>query len=230
MMRSRQRFLNGGYYQTLADGIISALIKTPLGFQQTLLDIGCGEGYYLQQLRNAAMSGDANLQLLGLDISKIGVRLAAKRSLNAQLLVDSAYKIPLFENSIDTALSVFSPICPNETARVLSNGGILIMVGPGEDHLTGLTAHIYDQHQPHSGNFKILDEHADFTLVDKVEIKAEINVEGEEILDLLTMTPYYWHTSVKQQALLATLDKLSTPIHFYLRTYECIKPSNKTEK
>ena len=30
MMRSRQRFLNGGYYQTLADGIISGLKKLRL--------------------------------------------------------------------------------------------------------------------------------------------------------------------------------------------------------
>jgi 23S rRNA (guanine745-N1)-methyltransferase len=220
MMRSRQRFLNGGYYQTLADGIISALIKTPLGFQQTLLDIGCGEGYYLQQLRDAAMSGDANLQLLGLDISKIGVRLAAKGALNAQLIVGSAYKLPLFGNSIDTALSVFSPICPNETTRVLSTGGILIMVGPGEEHLTGLTSYIYDQHQPHEGNFKAMDEHPSFSLQSQIQIKSMITVKGTDIFDLLTMTPYYWHSTADQQEKLSSLDQLITPIHFYLRVYQ----------
>ena len=37
MMRSRQRFLNGGYYQTLADGIISGVKHKPrLGFQSNL--------------------------------------------------------------------------------------------------------------------------------------------------------------------------------------------------
>ena len=87
-MRSRQRFLNGGYYQALADGIISGLKQTPFGFNQTLLDIGCGEGYYLNQLHDAAINDSANLQLLGLDISKAGVRLAAKRKLGAQLVVD----------------------------------------------------------------------------------------------------------------------------------------------
>ena len=222
-MRSRQRFLNGGYYQALANGIISALIKTPLGLQQTLLDIGCGEGYYLQQLRHAAMTSNTHLQLLGLDISKIGIRLAAKRTLSAQLLVDSAYQIPLFENSIDTALSVFSPICPNETARVLTSGGILIMVGPGEEHLTGLTSYIYDQHQPHEGNFKAMDEHSSLSLQNQTQIKSIITVKGADIFDLLTMTPYYWHSTADQQKALSSLDQLITPIHFYLRVYQKVK-------
>ena len=222
-MRSRQRFLNGGYYQALVDGIVSALIKTPLGLHQTLLDIGCGEGYYLQQLRNTAMSDNADLQLLGLDISKIGVRLAAKRALSAQLLVDSAYKLPMFDNSLDTALSVFSPICPNETARVLTTDGILIMAGPGEEHLTGLTSHIYDKHQPHEGNFKAMDEHPSFNLQNQIQIKSMITVNGADIFDLLTMTPYYWHSSADQQKKLWSLDQLITPIHFYLRVYQKVK-------
>jgi 23S rRNA (guanine745-N1)-methyltransferase len=220
MMRSRQRFLNGGYYQTLADGIISGLKQTPLGFNQTLLDIGCGEGYYLNQLHDAAINDFANLQLLGLDISKAGVRLAAKRKLGAQLVVDSAYKIPLFANSVDAVLSIFSPICPNETARVLKVDGILIMVGPGEEHLTGLTSHIYEQHEPHEGNFKITDEHSNFTLLEQIEIKSVVTVKGSDIFDLLTMTPYYWHSTAEQQQLLAALDQLITPIHFYLRVYK----------
>ncbi|MBT3672368.1 MAG: methyltransferase domain-containing protein [Porticoccaceae bacterium] len=220
MIKSRQRFLNGGYYQPLADAITTAVNNCPLGFGQNLLDIGCGEGYYLEQLRNAAKSSNASLKLLGLDISKAAVRLAAKRKLDAQLVVDSAYKIPLFDNSIDTALSVFSPICPEETARILSTDGFLLMVGPGEEHLTGLTAHIYEQHQPHSGNFKVLDEHPVFDLKEQIDVKTGITVKGPDILDLLTMTPYYWHTSAEQQEKLAALPLLTTPIHFSLRIYQ----------
>jgi 23S rRNA (guanine745-N1)-methyltransferase len=220
MIKSRQRFLNGGYYQPLADAISNTINNCPLSFEQTLLDIGCGEGYYLQQLRNIAERSNANLELLGLDVSKAGVRLAAKRKLNALLVVDSAYKIPLFDHSVDTVLSVFSPISPEETARVLKTDGYLIMVGPGEEHLTGLTAHIYDQHQPHAGNFKALDDHPAFALQEQIEIKATITVNGADIFDLLTMTPYYWHASAEQQSKLSALDQLTTPIHFYLRIYQ----------
>ena len=220
MIRSRQRFLNGGYYQLLSDAISSTINKCPLSFEQKLLDIGCGEGYYLQQLRNIAERSNAHLELLAVAVDQAGVRLAAKRKLNALLIVDSAYKIPLFDHSIDTALSVFSPICPNETTRVLSTGGILIMVGPGEEHLTGLTSYIYDQHQPHEGNFKAMDEHPSFSLQSQIQIKSMITVKGTDIFDLLTMTPYYWHSTADQQEKLSSLDQLITPIHFYLRIYQ----------
>ena len=50
-----------------------------------------------------------------------------------------------------------------------------------------------------------------------------ITVNGADIFDLLTMTPYYWHSSADQQKKLWSLDQLITPIHFYLRVYQKVK-------
>jgi 23S rRNA (guanine745-N1)-methyltransferase len=218
MIRSRQRFLSAGYYSALSEAIVRLIANSAQGFNQSIIDLGCGEGHYMQQLRNAS----ADLRLLGIDISKFAVRLAAKRKLNARLVVDSAFKIPLFENRMDSAISVFSPISSEETARILKPGGTLIMVGPGEQHLSGLTKHIYDKNVPHAGNpFEAVTE---FSLRESIEIKQDISVQGSEILDLLTMTPYYWHTRPEQQEMLAKLDNLDTPIHFYINVYENVSP------
>lgn len=218
MIRSRQRFLNAGYYQDLAKAIIAHLGEQD-GEQlvdKRLLDIGCGEGYYLSEIRKV----HSELQLVGIDISKTAVRLAAKRKLDAQLAVDSAFNISLFDNSIDTAISVFSPINTPETSRVLKPGGTLIMVGPGEQHLSGLTAHIYDKTQPHKGNYASLDDSPEFTLKEQIEVSETICVKGTAIADLLRMTPYYWHCTPEQQAQLGTLEQLETPIHFTIRLYQ----------
>ena len=220
MIRSRQRFLTAGHYSPLSDAIVAAVANSELGFEQTVLDLGCGEGHYLQQLREASNKVSAGFKLLGMDISKFAVRLAAKRKIDARLFVDSVYAIPLFENRIDTAVSVFSPISAEETARVLKPGGRLIMVGPGEDHLSGLTALIYQQSVPHRGNYTGLDNAQHLRLQEQIEIKQTIVVKGSDILDLLKMTPYYWHSRPEQQELLATLDTLETPIHFYLNIYQ----------
>ena len=216
MIRSRQRFLEAGYYRPLSEAVVAAVADSAKGFDQTVLDLGCGEGHYLQQLREAS----AELGLIGMDISKFAVRLAAKRKLNARLAVDSVFSIPLFDNSVDTAVSVFSPISVEETARVLKPGGKLIMVGPGEEHLSGLTALIYEHTVPHRGNYEGLDAANQLSLLQQVEIKQSITVSGSDILDLLKMTPYYWHSRPEQQQLLAQLDKLETPIHFYLKLYQ----------
>ena len=94
------------------------------------------------------------------------------------------------------------------------------MVGPGEDHLSGLTALIYRQSVPHRGNNTGLENAQQFRLLEQIEIKQTMVVTGSEILDLLKMTPYYWHSRPEQQELLATLDTLETPIHFYLNIYQ----------
>ena len=223
MIRSRQRFLSAGYYHDLTDAIAQCIEKSAIGFNQTLFDIGCGEGHYMQQLREAATHASTDLQLVGMDISKFAVRLAAKRNLNARIVVDSAFNIPLFENRIDTALSVFSPISPQETSRVLKPSGQLIMVGPGEQHLSGLTELIYEKNMPHRGNYDTLEATDYFALQQQIEVKKTITVEGAAILDLLTMTPYYWHCTPEQQIALQQLDRLETPIHFYLNIYKNMK-------
>ena len=220
MIRSRQRFLNAGYYEPLSDAIVAAVAKAASGPEQTVLDLGCGEGYYMQQLRMASATASTKLKLLGMDISKFAVRLAAKRKMDARLAVDSVYNIPLFENRVDTAISVFSPISIEETARVLKPGGQLIMVGPGAEHLAGLTALIYEQSLPHGGNTAGLEKASQFNLLEQIEIKQTIDVTGSDILDLLKMTPYYWHSRPEQQEMLAKLDKLATLIHFKINVYQ----------
>ncbi len=214
MIRSRQRFLNAGYYQTLANAIIEQI--STMAADSKLLDIGCGEGYYLQAINKARN----DLQLVGIDISKTAVRLAAKRRFPAQLAVDSSFNLALFDNSIDCAMSVFSPISASEAARVLKPEGLFIMIGPGERHLSGLTAHIYDKPVPHGGNFKALDESAEFSLKGQTDIQQNISIQGSAIGDLLRMTPYYWHATPEQQESLDKLDKLETEIHFNIRLYQ----------
>lgn len=214
MIRSRQRFLNTGHYKFLADALVNQLSDIPKDHR--LLDIGCGEGYYLEQIYNANKS----LQLVGLDISKAAVRLAAKRKLNAQLAVDSAFNIALFDHSIHSAISVFSPISAEETSRVLKPGGTLIMVGPGEQHLSGLTAQIYDKTVARTGNFEALNNSEHFTLLNQTEILQELHIEGTAIADLLHMTPYYWHAKPQQQERLKSLQRLETPAHFMIRRYQ----------
>ncbi len=217
MIKSRQRFLGAGFYESLGQGLAEIINQDCENTPFNVLDIGCGEGYYLQQL--SATSTQSNLQLAGVDIAKTAVRLAAKRNLAAQLAVASAYDIPFFANSFDVALSVFSPLCPMETARVLKPKGTLIMVGPGANHLNGLTDKIYTEHQPHRGNFRTVDDSKNFTLRTQLNICEEICVTGTHIQDLLAMTPYYWHTQPEQQAALAELGQLSTTIDFDIRIY-----------
>ena len=221
MIRSRQAFLNKGYYKTLSDSIVQHIVSMPQTFKQNILDVGCGEGYYMQGIADASANGE--LLLSGIDISKSAVKLAGKRKIGTMLCVASAYDLPFFDESFSTIISIFSPVLALEIERLLKVDGEIIMVGPGEEHLQGLTAHIYDEVLPHKGNYSVIDERKSFKLKEQIEIKEEIVVKQEDILELLRMTPYYWQITVEKKEKILALSELRTTIHFYLRIYtKCV--------
>ena len=221
MIKSRQAFLNQGYYHSLSSKIVEIIGNSPKDFQQTVLDVGCGEGYYMSELVNADEKKE--LTLAGIDISKTAVKLSGKRKMNALLAVASAYDLPFLDHDFNTIVSVFSPVSASEIERLLKReNGQIIMVGPAPEHLSGLTAHIYDEVLPHKGNYSVLDDEKNFVLEEQIEIKEEITVKQEDILDLLRMTPYYWQTTVEIKEKILALNELKTTIHFYVQIYRKI--------
>ena len=129
MMRARSDFLSKGHYFPLVEAINSAILESHCG-ARSILDAGCGEGYYLDSL-SKLRSSSPSACLTGIDISKEGVRRTAKRNPQITAAVASAYQLPFASSSVDFIMSVFSPVCEEEFQRVLAPAGILIVVGPG---------------------------------------------------------------------------------------------------
>lgn len=223
MVKARQDFLNAGYYAPMAQRVAEVLygLVAPSAQPAQILDMGCGEGYYAAQVLATTPPGQAALHLSGVDVSKTAVTLAARRGLAAQWAVASVYQLPFFETTFDLALSVFSPVSPGETARVIKPGGHLVMVGPGPTHLQGLMAEIYAQVQAHQGN-PVLKHHLDENQWEPVathEVCLSLEVLGADIFNLLTMTPYYWKCDPETQARFQAMERLCTPAHFEIQVY-----------
>ncbi len=215
MLQSRQRFLNAKYYEPLADRISEWVKKLN---PSSLIDMGCGEGYYLARILSDVENAP---EVVGIDIAKPAVHMAARRKMGADLAVASAYQLPVADQSMDLALSVFSPVSPEEVSRVLKPGGYLLMVGPGPEHLQVLIAHIYDNPQPHEGN-TVTEDVPGLQKITEDALSFELRVSGEHVFDLLTMTPYYWKCNQEQQKSFQHMDALQTPVDFYLRVYQRI--------
>lgn len=210
MVRSRQRFLNAGYYTDLAD-----LIAKEVDPASSLLDIGCGEGFYLHQIQQKT-----NCIGAGIDISKQAVRLAAQRNMKVKLAVANAFQLPFFDATFDVACCVFAPLNPSEAARVVRQGGRVILVGPGKSHLESLAAMIYQTVVPHRGNYQNMLEDGRFRLAKEQEMRRTVSLGHPELDDLLAMTPYGWQISSEQKISLQSLDRLETTFHFVVQTYE----------
>lgn len=214
MVLSRKKFLRAGYYQPLLDRLCETA-DNHTGTGGTLLDSGCGEGYYTQALYHTLK--EKQVTAAGIDISKTAVASAAKAAPAVHYAVASAFDIPVAEESCSTVTAVFSPLCREEFLRILKPHGILILVIPLEKHLWSLKKAVYDR--PYE-NVPAPVELEGFTFLERSDVRGQIRLESNEVIqDLFAMTPYYYKTSEKDQQKLCALTQLETEVEFGILTY-----------
>ena len=217
MLRSRREFLERGYYAPLAEALAAHCraerhARGTSAF--TLLDLGCGEGYYTGRIA-AALTGDGEPAWVGgIDIARDGVRMAAKRYPEVDFAVASTARLPLADASVDLAVSVFAPTDPAEIRRTLRPGGVYLRVTPGPRHLFELRALIYDDPREHEAPPTALDALA---YVGSESLRFPLTVGGQgDVARLLHMTPYYWQADPACQQSIQAMAQLATQADFRL--------------
>lgn len=86
MMQARRRFLEGNHYDPMRQKVAQLCRQYLQGTPHRLLDIGCGEGYYTDEVAKTLVEHHPEAKTFGLDISKIAVRFAAKRYPNVKFV------------------------------------------------------------------------------------------------------------------------------------------------
>ena len=127
MVKARSVFLERGYY----DPMRQELIKQGLAAARqgmTVLDAGCGEGYYTAEMAKTLREREYRPKVAGIDISKAALQEAAKRDRETEYAVASCFHLPVAGESVDLLLSVFAPYCGEEFLRVLKPDGQFIMI------------------------------------------------------------------------------------------------------
>lgn len=218
MLAARRRILDAGRYE-LFSNCLNALVLERLAEEKrpAVLDAGCGEGYYTGRLLSTLHAEGIEAQAAGVDISKIAVRMAAKRYPGLELAVGSIFHMPVSDGAADCLLSVFAPIVPKEFARVVKPGGMLLLAVAAPRHLYQLKQAVYDR--PYENERKDT-AYPGFVFQKRVPVRGEITLHSNgEIQDLFTMTPYHWKTSVRDREKLASLSALTTEIGFDFLCY-----------
>ncbi|MCI6639827.1 MAG: methyltransferase domain-containing protein [Pygmaiobacter massiliensis] len=216
MVLARRRFLERGFYAAFAD-MLCQLAQKALGesknAQQTLLDAGCGEGYYTGCLAQSM----PRVYVAGFDISKAAVRSAAKRVANVEFAVASSFSMPVRTASVSCLTNVFAPVAQEEFARVVCPGGVFLYAVPGPRHLWELKQVLYST--PYENEQKEV-AYFGFQMEKRVPVRGEICLENkQQIQDLFAMTPYYWKTPQQGAQKLAQLETLKTQIAFDFLVY-----------
>ena len=184
---ARRSFLESGAYFPIVEALCGLASRYGAG---PVLDVGCGEGYY-----GARVAEKLNSSLTGLDISKEAVRCAAAKYKNAQWICGTAAHLPIAGESVGLLMSMFALTMPEEFARVLKADGIFLQVLAAEDHLLGLKGIIYPEVFKQEKN--TVPTVSGFVLVESVPVRFDFTAEGEQVKNLLSMTPHFWRISAQ---------------------------------
>lgn len=208
---ARRTFLEGNFYMPIVDALCDLTRKH--NCVGPILDAGCGEGYYSSRLAHAM-----DTELIGLDISKEAVRAASAQYKDALWLCASAAHLPVEDHSIGLLTSLFAFTAPEEFRRALKADGTFIQVLAAQDHLLGLKEIIYP---------KLLLKDKDstpelegFGLVESVPVKFTFTVEGEQVQNLLYMTPHVYRISKDGAEKLRATDRLTDTASCVLNVYK----------
>ena len=189
--QNRQQILEAGFYQAILE-TISDLLATNLS-AKTVLDIGCGEGFYSRKLQES----HSDKTFYAFDISKDSVQIAAKSEPNwaVNWFVGDLARLPIKDASMDILLDIFSPANYGEFRRVLSKDGILIKVIPTENHLKEIRQKVQDQLTNKDYSNQDIKNHFQehFTILSSQTASLTKTITAEQLKALLSMTPLLFH-------------------------------------
>ena len=216
MVRSRQSFLDKGYYAPLLSGLCGIVLKYARDGGR-ILDAGCGECWYTAGIYRYLLQNGISPSMSGVDISKEALAAGAKRCRDIELCAASVFDLPVRDSYCDMLLCFFAPFSAQEYLRVLDTGGVLIRAFPLERHLWSLKCALYDKPYLNEADSAVPQG---FGLLEKSEVRDKIRLScNEDIKNVFTMTPYYYRTSPADKSKLDTLEFLDTEIEFGIEVY-----------
>lgn len=217
-VRARSAFLRAGYYKPVSDKICEVLSDV-VGIREgsVVIDAGCGEGYY-----TANIASSLGAYTYGFDLSKeavaSGAKLAAREHIsNVAFFVGGIYALPVADSSADAVVNIFAPCAEAEFSRVLRDGGVLVEVSAGKDHLYGLKSAVYDTVYTNEAR---ADMPKGMELVYETRVLYNIELGSSDMIrSLFSMTPYSYRTSQKDMDKLYALERLSTEVDVEIRVF-----------
>ncbi len=218
MLQSRRCFLEKGFYGHLLSALKEICLER-FSDGCTLIDAGCGEGYYTDAICKALSEQVKDVHFFAFDIAKDAAKMVSRKmGKSATVFVSSAYRMPFKTGCADGILSFFAPFARQEYLRVLKPGGFLIRAYPLENHLFALKKAVYENPMKNEG---VSEAGEGWSSVEEITVKKSLELtSNEDITALFGMTPYAHKTSLQDRKKLDGLDRLCVETEFGISIYQ----------
>lgn len=228
MVAARRRIHDAGLYAAVAAKVFSAVEQIaamqPADRPVHILDAGCGEGYYLAQLAEAALASpaEAMLALAGTDVSKPAVQMAARRKLPEAASITWAVAnnrhLPFAAGSVDLVLSMFGFAVWEGFKAVQSPGSRVLLVDPGPEHLIELREVIYPTVKRSPPPGLATAEAAGYAPESEESLRTSVAVaDAAQVQDLIAMTPHATRMSAAGREALSRVGRIDVTMDVVLR-------------
>ncbi|KXT72827.1 Ribosomal RNA large subunit methyltransferase A [Streptococcus sp. DD10] len=189
---NRNLILEAGFYQHILEEVKQLLSENN---QPTILDVGCGEGYYSRKLQEVF----PDKSFYAFDISKHSIQLAAKNENKWRVnwFVGDLAHLPIKDHSIDIILDIFSPANYHEFSRILTEKGLIIKVIPTEHHLVEIRKLVQEQLSNKDYDNQAIIQHfrQNCQLISSKTLSKTCKLSSKEKTALLEMTPLLFHVN-----------------------------------
>lgn len=211
---ARRNFLTKGYYDAIANTVIDVIKQYQNNDSMQILDVGCGEGYYTNKVRESL---NIEASYYGLDISKEAIHMATKYTKDIYWIVGNSKNLPVEDHSMDFILALFTVVNQEELKRALHKKGYIIHVTANPKHLIEIKELIYDEVKIKS------DKHIrlPFTIVNSFDFIKQVTIDNHaDALDLLKMTPHYYHIKKEKRSVIQTIEDITITIDIKITVYQ----------
>lgn len=188
LFEARDFIFSRGFYNHIYLEIKNILKKYKFN---NLVDIGCGEGYYIRRLKEDF----DNSYLYGLDNSKDAIETAIKKDKKNPYMLANLSNIPFADNSIDVILNILTPANYKEFIRIANQNGLIIKIIPTQNYLREIREQFYEDEYSNNETITLLEEYCQ--VLDKKIVSETFDINFEVAKNFLEMTPLTFSKQIK---------------------------------
>jgi len=151
-----------------------------------ILDIGCGDGFFLSQVTHAARVPCLGV---GVDVSKEALARAAKSYPNLFFVrTDASHnRLPFDDSSFGLVMSIFAPRPIEEIRRVLNVDGSWLVVTATQEHLREIR-HFLPLAAIGTGKLEVPTSRS-YSILKNSTFRYELRVAHRDLISIIEMSP-----------------------------------------